>query len=573
MLNGLQDIPSLPQVTVELIRFAYQDEPDIQQIASIIERDATLTAKLFKSVNSAAFGMKNEITSIPQAISILGLETLKATIVSIAVGEYFITNSLGKTIDAKEFCVHSLATAVIMMETAKLLNIKEAEQLFLVGLLHDLGMMVLDTLDSDRFQNALEAQQKGKTLDQAERHYFGCDHNQVWDYLAKEWKFPPAIIKLKNGYVKGDEVGIATRRLIKFSSVLAEALGYYFTSPTSQGLSSPVETFLIPDAQAVSAIGRAVKKQVSAVSELLDLPPPDHAQLLELLWRMNLQLQTTNRKYIKAHRDLKNRVETLEELTEVFKGIVRNLNSESLAFSVVENLIEGFHIDSAFLLLTLARGGLQGYAAISTGDNDASVEQIHLDKKEIPSTIVRCIEHQLPVKLVHPIEDEILKRCLGPSRLVWLAPVIVRDRFIALMGVGVVNEKSDKVNSEAFGKIIQIVASEVGLSVENSRLYDRMRLEARTDPLTSISNRRTVMKILTSEFARFPNSQERNARIRLYRPFRWRRICCGFSRYPPSGGTHHCGTYPGKPDRLLHRVRREGLGEKAVCKCRYCRRR
>ena len=63
-LERINDIPRLPQVSMELIRHAFKDEPDIQEVASIMERDPTLTAKLFKTVNSAAFGLRVEVKSV-----------------------------------------------------------------------------------------------------------------------------------------------------------------------------------------------------------------------------------------------------------------------------------------------------------------------------------------------------------------------------------------------------------------------------------------------------------------------------------------------------------------------------
>ncbi|MHC4942385.1 MAG: sensor domain-containing diguanylate cyclase [Planctomycetota bacterium] len=506
MINGIQDIPTLPQLTIEMIRHAFQEEPDIQHIATVIEKEPTLTAKLFKTVNSVAFGLRVEVTSVAQAISILGLETLKATIISIAVGEFFINNSLGNSIDAKEFCVHSLATAVIMSETAKELGIRESDQLFLVGLLHDLGMLALDTLDGAKYRKVLEAVPQGKPLDRTEKELFGCDNFQVWNQLAEDWNFPSPIIELNKGYVKGREISLSTRRLTDFSSSLAESLGYYFMKPKPRGLEAPMETFLLSDSKAVTRIGRAVKKQINTIAEILDLPSPDHSQLLELLWRMNLQLQKTNRRYRIAHNELRNRVEVLEELAKVFTGIIKSLNNDSLVFSVLEALIEGFHIKSAFLLHNTSSGALKGYAARSSLDEEdveATVDQIQLEKALIPPSMQQCMENMAPIKLNHPINDQVLKQCLGNARLIWLAPIYVRGRFTSVMGLGIGDEKNNKFNSDDFGKIFHIIASEVGLSIENSRLYNRMKKEARTDPLTSISNRRTIMKILTTEFARF----------------------------------------------------------------------
>ena len=56
ILNKINEIPRLPQVSMELIRVAFKEEPDIQEISTIVERDPTFTAKLFKTVNCASFG-------------------------------------------------------------------------------------------------------------------------------------------------------------------------------------------------------------------------------------------------------------------------------------------------------------------------------------------------------------------------------------------------------------------------------------------------------------------------------------------------------------------------------------
>ena len=66
MMEEIKNIPQLPQVSLELIRHAFQDEPDIQLVASIVEKDPVFTAKLFKTVNSASFGLKVEVKSVPR---------------------------------------------------------------------------------------------------------------------------------------------------------------------------------------------------------------------------------------------------------------------------------------------------------------------------------------------------------------------------------------------------------------------------------------------------------------------------------------------------------------------------
>lgn len=503
MISGINDLPNVPQLTVELMRQIFQEEPDIQKIASIIRRDPTLTAKLFKTVNSAAFGLKVQVKNVHQALSLLGLETLKETIISLSLGEYFITNYANRALNAKEFCIHSLASAVIISEAAKGLGFKESEQLFLLGLLHDLGTLALDNLPDYKYTNVFENVKDGATFEEAEFLEFGCTSTQIWDYLATSWAFPEGIVELKKGYLRGPELAITTSRFMEFACRMADSMGYYFIKPTYKGLVSPFETFRLPNQEHITHISKKVKKQVNAVSEILDLPAPDSTHILKLLWRMNIHLQETNIKYHKANTELKLRVEVHQDLAQAFTGIIKSLNNETVSFSVLESVINGFRADSACLLHLNKDGGLTGLVGRNTSTTEASMEKRLFNKEDLPDYIQDCFERQSPLKISKPGDDQWLKDCLGNVELAWIAPIHVRGKLTSLLAIGTANKEDEKFNIEDFGKIFQIISGEAGLSLENSRLYNRMKEEARTDPLTNISNRRTIIKILSAEFARF----------------------------------------------------------------------
>lgn len=501
VLREIKDIPTLPQVTVELIRHAFLDEPDIQRVASIIEKDPTLTAKLFKTVNSAYFGLRVEVKNVSQAVSILGLETLRATIISIALGEYFINKSFGNALEAKDFCIHSLATAVVMRELALVLGIREAEQLYLLGLLHDLGKFVLDALPNSNYDEVLRRVNQGTPVEQAEREVFGWDNKQVWLLLARTWGFPYEIVSLSRGTVRGS-IEISTEKFIEEASQMAETLGYTFIAPYPRVSSMQFKILSDVTEEKLKRVGQIVQSQVEMISEILNLPVPDKTQIFRVLYRISRQLSAANSKFKKIQGELEFRVEVLEELTRVFTGIIKSLHSESLAISVVEALIEGFRVDSAFLLTHDNKGGLQGYAAWIANE-DPGFHQIQLERDEITPLLKKCGNGNLPLKVNLLSELDELEPLLGDVSLAWLAPIDVRGRCTSVIGLGIKDKGNRKFNNDDFGKILNIVSGEIGLSMENSRLYNRVKKEARTDPLTCINNRRTIMKVLNSEFARF----------------------------------------------------------------------
>lgn len=501
-LDRIKEIPKLPQVSMELIRHAFKDEPDIQEVAAIVERDPTLTAKLFKTVNSAAFGLRVEVKGVQQAISIMGLDALRSTVVAIALGEYFTENSMGKALDTKRFCTHSLATAVIIQKAALALGIRKGSQLYLIGLLHDLGKIALDFLGEPSYGDVLKRVARGKSFEESELEVFSTDNQQVWRKLAEDWGFPEEIVELYAGTQKSKLI-VPTWKLVLDASNLSDMLGYSILDPKYQRPHKKKDIFSTLSEPVVMDIGESVHKQVGIMSGVLDLPLPDMEQMNTLLMKSSYQLSKANSLNIKNRHELEFRVSVLEELTKVFTGIIKTLDSESLAFSVLESLMEGFHLDGAFLLTSDARVGLSGYSAWLNDQGDADVQSLTIKRDAIPKSLMKCANSSVPIKITASMDEAMMKQCLGQATLAWLAPIYVRGNFSGLIGVGIRDRKSLKLNSEDFGKIFNIVAGEVGLALDNTRLYKHMRKEARFDALTGMFNRRTIMKILFSEFARF----------------------------------------------------------------------
>jgi diguanylate cyclase (GGDEF)-like protein len=490
---------------MELIRHAFQDEPDIQQIAAIVKRDPILTAKLFQTVNSTSFGLKVEVTNISQAISTIGLNALKSTVVAIALGQYFFQEPLGNSIDAKKFCIHSLATATLMEKIAQAKGIQNDNQLYLVGLLHDLGIIALDYLGTPDYGKVLEKVESGKPVLEAEREVFDIDNRQVWQLLAKKWEFPLEIVTLFRGVGK-DWRSRTTEMLVRDASRLADALGYSFMNIPTQTAIEERDVFSTLKEKTFLRIGDAVKKQVGALSSVLDLPNPELNQVNSSLLKVTHQLSAANVENIRYRREIEIRLTMLEETTRVSTGIMRTLqeNAQAISFNVLEAMMEGFHVDSAFLFNGTPEKGLIGTATRCSSKGEADVEEIRLGGAQLSKRMKEAFQKSTNVKVSPETEDnELLARCLGNVSLAWYAPIIMRGNPCGLLGIGVIDGRNPKFQREEFGKVLSIIAGEVGLSLENSKLYKQMLKEARIDGLTGIINRRTIMKVLSAEFARF----------------------------------------------------------------------
>jgi putative nucleotidyltransferase with HDIG domain len=191
VIRQIQELPSLPVVVLELLSSMDQDDTDVHVLAQKIELDQALAAKTLRIANSSFYGMQSKVTSIPQAVSVLGFHSIRTVVTACALTGSFAPVSGG--FDFQAFWRHSLATAIAARLLAPHLRVNP-ETAFTAGLLHDLGTLVLVT----RFpaEHALVRsyrQAHDCQMAEAELAVIGIDHAQVGSALAAYWKFPETI--------------------------------------------------------------------------------------------------------------------------------------------------------------------------------------------------------------------------------------------------------------------------------------------------------------------------------------------------------------------------------------------
>jgi putative nucleotidyltransferase with HDIG domain len=136
-------LPTLPHILLKLIRVCSDDGESLVAVALIIETDPALGAKVIRLVNSAYYGLPNPVSSIDQAVSFLGVNTIKNIAVSASVHQVFESLESKACIDLQSFWRHCLKCAVIARLMAQRTGWVNADEAFLSGLLHDIGKLVL----------------------------------------------------------------------------------------------------------------------------------------------------------------------------------------------------------------------------------------------------------------------------------------------------------------------------------------------------------------------------------------------------------------------------------------------
>lgn len=227
IIRSVRDLPSLPGVATELLATMEQEDIDTHALAARITHDQALTAKTLRLANSSFYGLQSKVTSIGQAISVLGFHSIRTLVTACAMTDSF-TPRPGSGFDFAAFWRHATAGAVCARVLARHLRVN-ADTAFTTGLLHDLGTLVLVTrIPAEYAQVQAWQREHDCTAATAEQALFGTDHAAVGAALAAHWKFPPQIqAAVADHHMLLPDGGVAPANLttvIQAANVLAHAL-------------------------------------------------------------------------------------------------------------------------------------------------------------------------------------------------------------------------------------------------------------------------------------------------------------------------------------------------------------
>ena len=194
--SKIDELPTLPAVLPKILSLIESNRSSASDIADAISSDPAMTSKILKVANSAYYGFSQKVASISKAVPLLGFNMVRSLALSIGVIRNLPSDKKSPYFSQEGLWIHSLAVATVMQEFGKKFGKgDDNEHFFVIGLLHDIGKIVLDQFFHDLFQQALaEVNTKGNTkLYRVESRIFGLDHGDVGAMLLTRWKFPPAI--------------------------------------------------------------------------------------------------------------------------------------------------------------------------------------------------------------------------------------------------------------------------------------------------------------------------------------------------------------------------------------------
>ena len=189
LIEQSPQISSLPTIFYQINEAVEDPECSFIEIGEIISGDPSLAARLLRIVNSSFFGFPSKIETISHAVTIVGMAQLHDLALATTVVNQF--KGISKELMSMEkFWLHSVATGLAARIIAVYRREPNADRFYLMGMLHDLGRLVLFLNISDQMQKVMDAYEKGGTLHEVENEIVGADHAAVGGMLLEVWKLP-----------------------------------------------------------------------------------------------------------------------------------------------------------------------------------------------------------------------------------------------------------------------------------------------------------------------------------------------------------------------------------------------
>jgi len=309
-LKKCKNLPTLPKAAMRIIDVAQRPEIDMGMVAEAVSADPAIAAKVMRIANSALYARRRESTNLRQALITLGLNATLTLALSFTLVNKLRKDPI-KGFDFNEFWKRSILAGSWARILASEVDLVGAEEVFLVSLLQDIGMLAIDRVAPEVYESISPFNMDHATLAQHELNSLSANHTDVGAWLLKDWNMPEVLVNaVGNSHdTSAAEADESIRELVKItalSGLLADSCA------SARG------------AKTMAAVGAEVDKHVGVGPERL-------AELYDMLMEQIPEAESVFEMDLMEEEEIQNLMETAKETL-----LIRNLNVFSQAAELVE---------------------------------------------------------------------------------------------------------------------------------------------------------------------------------------------------------------------------------------------
>ena len=205
LIEKLGKLPPFPQAATKTLELIRNPDSNVAEVVNALSVDQVLTGIVLRWANSAYFGVETRVTTVQQAVMMLGLYRVYELILSASMSNYLDRPVPGYDLKRGELWRHSLGVGYGARLLAQNRGWKNSEELYFCGLLCDIGKIAMERLLRDLPGN--DPDWDAKSFESMEREKFGFDHALLGAEIARRWNFPPALVAVIEHHHNPSEAG------------------------------------------------------------------------------------------------------------------------------------------------------------------------------------------------------------------------------------------------------------------------------------------------------------------------------------------------------------------------------
>ena len=219
-------IPPFPQIAIRILQLTNNEDVSMSRLSALISSEPAFSSEVLTIANSALYSVRSPVTSVLQAVAVLGTKRLRGLCLTVGVRAY-----LGDSLNNQSLLAmwrHSLACALIAQQLARAGSMPKDEA-YTAGILHDIGRVALAVLSAKEYASLLETHiGSASSVLQAERDLFGFDHCETGRHLIRDWKLPAQFMSIVSDHHSARQRGDPWHMpdLINVSCRMADSIGF-----------------------------------------------------------------------------------------------------------------------------------------------------------------------------------------------------------------------------------------------------------------------------------------------------------------------------------------------------------
>jgi HD-like signal output (HDOD) protein len=241
-LGKLKQIPALQSLVQGVMQIMGRDGVDVDEIVEALEKDSALCVRLLAMANSVAISPEQRIEDLQTAVQMLGISKVRRA--AQAVFTLRGAQRMVDGIDWRHLWIHALATAAVSEELDRRISSQPSSQIYMAGLLHDLGKIVLSTIASDAYRDVIVASWNGEgRLEELEHARLGVNHREAGVVFAQGNRLSDVVVQVISHH--GDPLAAETHRvevaIVSIANFMCKARGLGFSGSRLDALDGELE--------------------------------------------------------------------------------------------------------------------------------------------------------------------------------------------------------------------------------------------------------------------------------------------------------------------------------------------